>query len=145
MTDVTELFAQQLPALLELLQNSDVREIEVREGDLSVRLHRADAVEEEWSEDGDDVVEELIATEPMVLEITAPLVGTFYRASVPGTPPLAAEGSWVDEDTVVGIVEALHVLTDVTAGCTGVVDEVFATDGQPVEYGQVLFGVRPRG
>jgi acetyl-CoA carboxylase biotin carboxyl carrier protein len=73
------------------------------------------------------------------------LVGTFYRAGKPGVPPLVTEGSQVEDDTVVGIIEALHELTDVEAGCRGIVSKVFATDGQPVEYGQPLFEVSQLG
>jgi biotin carboxyl carrier protein len=51
----------------------------------------------------------------------------------------------VDEHTVVGIIEALQVLTEVEAGYRGTVEAVLATDGQAVEYGQALFEVLPRG
>ena len=83
---------------------------------------------------------------PQVLEITCPLVGTFYRAPKPGMPPLVTEDSPVEPDTVVGIVEALREqLTEIQAECTGRVVRVLATDGQPVEYGQVLFEVSTDG
>jgi acetyl-CoA carboxylase biotin carboxyl carrier protein len=59
--------------------------------------------------------------------------------------PLVTEGSMVEESTVIGIIEALQVLTDVEADCSGVVTAVLATDGQPVEYNQPLLEVRPSG
>jgi acetyl-CoA carboxylase biotin carboxyl carrier protein len=135
-----------LLSLLELVLRSDVRELELQEGEMRVRLHRtAPAV-------GDTVQLELLppATEmaepePGEIRVTAPLVGTFYRAPKPGQPPLVSEGSRVDDDSVIGIIEALHVLTEVEAGCSGVVTGVLATDGQPVEYGQALIEVRPSG
>ena len=131
-----------LPSLLELLHGTDICDLELREGDLRVRLHRS------TSSAGGDVVaapaeEDEAAALSRPTAVTSPLVGTFYRATKPGMPPLVAEGSWVDEDTVVGIVEQLHVLTEVEARCSGVVTRVLATDGQPVEYGQPLFEVRP--
>ncbi|MBV9279469.1 MAG: acetyl-CoA carboxylase biotin carboxyl carrier protein [Chloroflexi bacterium] len=133
-----------LPGLLALLQQSDVQELELQEGTIRVRLHRAPHVE------GEEPVEVDLepATTPLQdipLEIMSPAVGTFYRASRPGMPPLVDEGSVVEDDTVVGIIETLHVLTDVEAGCRGTVSRVLATDGQPVEYGQVLFEVSAVG
>lgn len=135
-----------LPGLLDLLRGSDVRELEVCDGSLQLRLHRAGVVE-----DGTlDVVETLEIldseeAEPIVTSVAASLVGTFYRAEQPGSAPFVSEGSHVQTDTVVGIIEALSVLTEIEAGCDGVVTRVLATDGQPVEYGQPLFEVSPHG
>ena len=132
-----------LPRLLEVLQESDVRELELREGEVRVRLHRVPAREAEALVEALGETEPLPPLESQIVEVTSPLVGTFYRAGKPGTPPLVEEGSQVHPDTVVGIIEALHVLTEVEAGCAGTVTKVLATDGQPVEYGQPLFEVRP--
>lgn len=133
-----------LPSLLDVLQASDVREIELRDGDLELRLHRAAPPDgEEWIFQAPE--EAALPAQPVAnLTITSGLVGTFYRAGHPGSAPLVSEGSSVEEDTIVGIIEALSVLTEVEAGCTGIVTRVFATDGSPVEYGQPLFEVEPR-
>lgn len=132
---------EQLPALLQLLQGSDVRELELQEGDVQVRLHRARALNGGIAEGEAAEPEADIAVGPITTVIRAPIVGTFYRAGQPGMPPLAAEGSQVTSGTVVGIIETLHELTDVESGREGVVTKVLATDGQPVEYGQALFEV----
>lgn len=135
-----------LPRLLDVLQASDVREIELRESGVELRLHRAAPADgATWSlESAQDVLAEIEDELPLTLTITSGLVGTFYRAGQPGSAPLVAEGSHVEENTIVGIIEALSVLTEVEAGCTGVVTQVFVTDGLPVEYGQPLFEVDPR-
>jgi acetyl-CoA carboxylase biotin carboxyl carrier protein len=73
--------------------------------------------------------------------VVAPIVGTFYRADPPDGEPLVAEGSRVEDDTVVAIIDALQVPTPVEAGCAGVVTRVMASDGEAVEYGQPLFEV----
>lgn len=133
-----------LPGLLDVLQASDIREIELRDCGLELRLHRAPAPDgEEWIfEAPEDAVPPI---QPAAnLTITSGLVGTFYRAGHPGSAPLVSEGSSVADDTIVGIIEALSVLTEVEAGCAGIVTRVFATDGSPVEYGQPLFEVEPR-
>ena len=134
-----------LAEILRILQASDVRELEIRDGETRVRVHRLPSAE------GDRLVLEggtrdvLSEPETAAREVKAPLVGTFYRAERPGAPPLVAEGSPVDEHTRVGIIEALHVLTDVEAGCAGVVTRVLATDGHAVQYGQPLFEVAASG
>lgn len=140
MNDAQRYLSQELPALLDVLQLSDVRELEVREGDVRVRVRRTPNADLEHTVEL--VAEETAAAEELsTCNVTSPLVGTFYRAESSGMPPLVEEGSVVEEDTIVGIVEALRVLTEVEAGCAGVVTRVFGTDGQPVEYGQPLFEV----
>lgn len=140
MDDLGDYLVDSLPELLQLLQGSDVREIDMREGHMHVRLHRV--MTDGAEPDGEAVdVEVELPTGPNVTQVTAPLVGTFYRAEKLETSPFVSEGSHVREDTVVGIIEALQVLTPVEAGCVGVVTGVLATDGQPVQYGQPLLEV----
>jgi acetyl-CoA carboxylase biotin carboxyl carrier protein len=86
-----------------------------------------------------------VSAGPVAVQIVAPMVGTFYRAAEPDSPPLAEEGTEVAETTIVGIIESLQVLNPVQAGHTGRVTRVLATDGQPVEYGQPIFEVTPSG
>ncbi|RIY41252.1 acetyl-CoA carboxylase biotin carboxyl carrier protein [Neopusillimonas maritima] len=78
-----------------------------------------------------------------LLEIKAPMLGTFYRAPKPGADPFIAEGSKVEPETVVGIIEVMKLMNSVPANITGEVVEVVAQDGELVEYDQVLFRVRP--
>jgi acetyl-CoA carboxylase biotin carboxyl carrier protein len=70
-------------------------------------------------------------------------VGTFYQASSPDSEPYVKVGSKVDPDTVVCIVEAMKVMNEIKAETGGTVVEVCCKDGQAVEFGQVLFKVRP--
>lgn len=137
--------AAYLTQILRILQASDVRELEIRDGDTLVRVHRLPAAEGDGLVLEDGSADILSDPGTSAREVTAPLVGTFYRAERPGAPPLVSEGSSVDEHTKVGIIEALHVLTDVEAGCAGVVTKVLATDGHAVQYGQPLFEVAPGG
>ncbi len=76
-------------------------------------------------------------------EITAPMVGTFYRSSSPGSKPYADVGDKVDQDTVVCIIEAMKIMNEVKAGMSGEIVEVLAKDSEPVEYGQPLFHIKP--
>ena len=134
----------QLSDILQVLSNSDVYELELVQEDQRLRLHRSlsanVSTETRQEEHG---FEDASVEADVTLVITSPLVGTFYRASTPGAPPLVDEGSQVEPHMVVGIVEALQVLTEVEAGHRGTVSSALATDGQPVEYGQPLFEVTP--
>jgi acetyl-CoA carboxylase biotin carboxyl carrier protein len=74
--------------------------------------------------------------------ITSPIVGTFYRASSPTTEPFIKVGSQVEPDSVVCIIEAMKLMNEIQAETTGTVAKIYVENGQPVEYGQPLFGVK---
>lgn len=146
MSALSDYFSERLPELLEVVEASDVYELEIQEGAWQVRLSRAaGAWDQEQSERGALDRDALVDREPERRPIRSPLVGTFYRAGAPGMAPLVGEGTVVEPQTVVGIVEALQVLTEVEAGQSGVIAAALATDGQPVEYGQTLFEVEIHG
>jgi acetyl-CoA carboxylase biotin carboxyl carrier protein len=75
-------------------------------------------------------------------EIVSPMVGTFYRAASPDAPPFVDVGKTVTEETVVCIIEAMKVMNEIKAETGGVIAEVVAENGKPVQFGQVLFKVR---
>jgi acetyl-CoA carboxylase, biotin carboxyl carrier protein len=75
-------------------------------------------------------------------EIVSPMVGTFYRAGSPDGDPFVDVGKSVTEDTVVCIIEAMKVMNEIKAETSGVIAEVVAENGKPVQFGQVLFRVR---
>ena len=78
-----------------------------------------------------------------LIAITSPMVGTFYAAADPGSPPFASPGTSVSHESIVCIVEAMKVFSETKAECMGVVEKVLVKNGEPVEYGQKLFLVRP--
>src|SRR4029077_18832679 len=83
------------------------------------------------------------ATEqPGLKEIVSPMVGTFYHAASPDAPPFVDVGTSVNEDTVVCIIEAMKVMNEIKAETSGVIAEVVAENGKPVQFGQALFRVR---
>ena len=75
-------------------------------------------------------------------KITSPIVGTFYRSPSPEKPPYVSEGSVVSPETVVCIVEAMKLMNEIQAETSGEIVKVYVENGQPVEYGQPLFGIR---
>ena len=78
-----------------------------------------------------------------LVEVVAPMVGTFYGAPSPDAESYVAEGDVVDEETVVCILEAMKVMNEIKAEKRGRVVEVLAENGDAVEYGQVLFRLDP--
>lgn len=77
-----------------------------------------------------------------VVEITAPIVGTFYSAPDPKAPPFVKVGSAVTPNTVVCVLEAMKLFTEVEAMVEGEITEVLVKDGEFVEFGQPLFKVK---
>jgi len=78
-----------------------------------------------------------------LIEITSPMVGTFYIASSPDSDDYASVGDRVDDTAVVCIVEAMKVMNEIKAECSGTIAEICVRNAQPVEFGQVLFRVTP--
>ena len=78
-------------------------------------------------------------------EIRSPMVGTFYKAPEPGAEPYIKVGNRVTSGQTVCIIEAMKIMNEIEAEITGVVREISVEDGQPVEFGQVLFRVDPNG
>jgi acetyl-CoA carboxylase biotin carboxyl carrier protein len=84
-------------------------------------------------------------TGPALIEIKSETPGTFYAKPDPDKPPFVTVGARVKPDTVVGLIEAMKLFNEIPAGCAGVVAEILVENGQPVEFGQVLFRVNPAG
>ena len=76
-------------------------------------------------------------------DIVSPMVGTFYRASSPESPPFVDVGKEVTEETVVCIIEAMKVMNEIKAEVKGVITQVIVENAKPVEFGQPLFKIRP--
>jgi acetyl-CoA carboxylase biotin carboxyl carrier protein len=83
------------------------------------------------------------ADAPTHPQIVSPMVGTFYLAPSPDSPSYVTIGQEVQEDTVVCIIEAMKVMNEIKAETRGVIVEVLAQNGKPVEFGKPLFAVRP--
>ena len=78
-----------------------------------------------------------------LLEVTAPMVGTFYRASAPGEPAFVELGSRISAGQTICILEAMKLMNELEAEVSGEVVEILVENGTPVEFGQVLMRVRP--
>ncbi len=87
--------------------------------------------------------QDAISPQEKLAEIKSPLVGTFYAQPSPDSEPFVEVGSQVEPQTVVCIIEAMKVMNEIKAEVSGKIVEVVAKSGEAVEYGQVLFKVKP--
>ena len=140
--------------LIEMLESSELEEIEIHEGEESVRLvknktetivtqvqpnqidREVKKTESEQSEKKSSVIEN---SEGEV--ITSPMVGTFYAAASPGAKPFISVGDEIQEGDVVCIVEAMKMMNEIKSDYSGKVISVLAENSEPVEFGQALFVV----
>ncbi len=146
--------------VIDLLGASQAAEIEIEEGEDSIRVLRsvgmaapaatgvAEVAESAAEEHGPGPLEaEEIAEQPAggTVLVSAGLVGFFHRGRGPEEPPIVSVGDKVSSGQVIGTIEALRKLTDVVAPVAGVVDEVLVDDGESVQFGDKLFAIRREG
>lgn len=81
-------------------------------------------------------------TDPSLTDIASPMLGTFYRAPKPGSPPFVEVGAKVTEESVIAIIEVMKLMNSVRAGISGTITEILPADETLVEFGQVLMRVR---
>lgn len=130
--------------LVELLQEAPVGELTLRQGGQRVTIRKAASTgaRTEVATVADEEYEDpaYYAADPVEERqlVTAPLVGVFGHVK-----PVVGLNARVTEGQVVGVIEAMKIITEIKAPCTGVVTDLLIEDGHPVEYGQVLFEIRP--
>jgi acetyl-CoA carboxylase biotin carboxyl carrier protein len=162
---------KEIKSVIDLMTKNGLSEFELEKGDFKLRVKRGPGGE--WSTTttpvaGPQVVHHhapvaAFAPSPAVVaaapvsalasptpaeaastpQIVSPMVGTFYLAPSPDSPPYVTVGQEVQEDTVVCIIEAMKVMNEIKAETRGVIVEVLAQNGKPVEFGKPLFAVRP--
>ena len=137
--------------LIEMLEESSLAEIEINEGEESIRISRASSVVPAAPAPVMAVpamapaappAEAAAAEKPEVPAghaIKSPMVGTFYRASSPGAKPFVEVGDTVAVGDTLCIVEAMKMLNEIEADKAGVVKAILKENGEPVEYGETLF------
>ncbi|MFO7581337.1 acetyl-CoA carboxylase biotin carboxyl carrier protein [Guyparkeria sp.] len=137
--------------LIELLEESGVAEIEIREGEESVRISRASQqppmMQAPAPQPAAPAPAAPTAAEPSAAEsaepagqtINSPMVGTFYRASSPEASPFVEVGTTVKKGDTLCIIEAMKMFNQIEAEVDGTIKSVLVENGQPVEYDQPLF------
>lgn len=153
---------QRIEELIEIMKRNGLVEVEIKHGDDKIFLKRsepqsaagkaitvvpmagpdASAVSVHPNETQALSAEDLASKQGLV-EIKSPLIGTFYATPSPDSQPYVEIGSQVDAQTVVCIIEAMKVMNEIKAETQGKIVEILVSSGQAVEYGQVLFRVKP--
>jgi acetyl-CoA carboxylase biotin carboxyl carrier protein len=157
---------QQIEQLFQFMTEHNLEEFEYSRGDLHIRLRKpspglvlagrqAAAPEiivanpgstapatQEASASAPAAAPEARLTEDLHL-LKSPIVGTFYGSPSPGAEPFVKVGAFVETGQTLCIVEAMKLMNEIEADETGEIIRIFVENGQPVEYGQPLFGIRP--
>ena len=143
--------------LIEMLEESNLEEIEIQEGEESVRLVKnkpnnllssqpvytesIQTIEDRPTERSKEESEEPAEDEDSGDLINSPMVGTFYASASPGSKPFVSVGDYVNEGDVVCIVEAMKMMNEIKSEFSGEVLSINVENSQPVEYGQTLFEI----
>jgi acetyl-CoA carboxylase biotin carboxyl carrier protein len=160
---------KELKELIEFLIEKDIAEFELERGDVKVKIKRAGehTVVHSHAEPRFYAVPPVAATtvhemvsapavappptapaaaapEQGLHAVKSPIVGTFYEAPSPGAPPFVKVGDTVEVGQVLCIVEAMKLLNEIESDIAGEIVKKLATNGQPIEYGQELFSIRPK-
>ena len=147
---------RKIKTLIQLLQESELAEIEVNDGEQSVRISRASRIATAAAAPAGAVAagaEPLAETPaepsaeapeaPQGEQVTSPMVGTFYAAPSPTSPPFVKEGDSVTAGDVLCVIEAMKTMNHIESEYTGTVAAILVENAEPVEYGQALFIIRP--
>jgi acetyl-CoA carboxylase biotin carboxyl carrier protein len=143
--------------LIELLEESNVAEIEIREGEETVRISRnyphgapmpqqqyfaapapAPAVAPSVAAPAAPAAAAPAASAHRGQPVKSPMVGTFYRSPSPDSKPFVEVGQQVKATDIIGIIEAMKMMNQIEAGRAGTIEAIIAQDGQPVEFDQAL-------
>ena len=145
---------EELRELIALLRDNGLAELELENEGIHVRLRRDSALADSSHAappPPPTPIEKKPATTVPAAEpshdqdvhiIASPIVGTFYRSPSPSADPFVKIGSHVEPETVVCIIEAMKLMNEIQAETGGDVVKIYVENGQPVEYGQPLFGIR---
>jgi acetyl-CoA carboxylase biotin carboxyl carrier protein len=155
---------QQIEQLLQFMTEHNLEEFEYSRGDLRIRLRKPSAgvmvsaprmiaapeiivpgsleTPPASAGGGQASASESRSTEDLHL-VKSPIVGTYYESPSPGTEAFVKVGTYVETGKILCIVEAMKLMNEIESDVTGEVVRMFVENGQPVEYGQPLFGIRP--
>jgi acetyl-CoA carboxylase biotin carboxyl carrier protein len=133
--------------LIELLEESDIAELEIKEGEDSVRISRL-SVPAQYAAPAATIVPVASATvtpppvpasEPRGHHIKSPMVGTYYGAASPSSDPFVVEGQEVKVGDTLCIIEAMKMMNQIESDKSGTVSKILVENGSPVEFDQIMF------
>ena len=147
---------EEIRELIQLVSDTGIAELEVQRGDNRVRIRKSFGAETNVvlqpanpaavaAPAAPTLKAETppAAAEPQLFYAKSPIVGTFYEAASPDTPPFVRIGEHVTPGKVLCIIESMKLMNEIEAEVAGVIESKLVQNGQPVEYGEALFGIRP--
>jgi acetyl-CoA carboxylase biotin carboxyl carrier protein len=151
---------EEIRELIQLATDTGVAELEVQRGENRVRIRTKHSLEAAVVIPQAGVPQPLIAAAPAtappakpeppaaketdsLVYVKSPIVGTYYDSSSPGAPPFVRIGEHVTPGKVLCIIESMKLMNEIEADAAGVIESKLVQNGQPVEYGEALFGIRP--
>jgi len=144
--------------LIQLASETGVAELEVQRGENRVRIRRTfgEIVHEVGLPNQYTAIKAATAAPPAkaapppdspagkdLVTVKAPIVGTFYESASPGSPPFVRVGEAVQPGKVLCIIESMKLMNEIEAEIAGMIESKLVPNGQPVEYGEALFAIRP--
>ena len=152
---------RKVKSLIDLVSESDISELEISEGQDKVKIVKSPRVAKEPSFGKDlsygnlsrqrvqdnseilnekaNIIDEASADDSSV--IVSPMVGTFYRAPSPNSKPFVTIGEEIKEGQTLCVIEAMKLMNEIPSDKNGIIREILVENGQPVEYGQILFRI----
>jgi oxaloacetate decarboxylase alpha subunit len=152
---------KEIKDLIELLKDTDIAELEIERSGVKVRLRKGGDVTFHSAMPRLEYPHAAIVAPAMVdasaqaaekaagpsrtnqVQVTSPIVGTFYRSASPDKPAYASVGDAVKTGQVLCIIEAMKLMNEIESEATGKIVQILVENGQPVEYGQPLFVIEP--
>jgi acetyl-CoA carboxylase biotin carboxyl carrier protein len=145
---------RKIKKLIELLEESGISELEIKEGEESVRISRQSSSVPTMAQPMQMIAPQQaapapapVAAAPAVVEpelghpVKSPMVGTFYSAASPTSGPFVVQGQQVNVGDTLCIIEAMKMMNQIEADKSGKIKSILVEDGSPVEYDQVLFTI----
>jgi acetyl-CoA carboxylase biotin carboxyl carrier protein len=148
---------RKIKKLIELIEDSDINELEIKESEESIRISRGGqvtisqatsplpaATQTLYTPPALEVNERVPSATNISIEghiIKSPMVGTFYRSSAPGEKVFVEEGQQVSNGDILCIIEAMKMMNQIKADKAGVIGEILAKDGEPVEFDQPMITI----
>ncbi len=152
---------KEIKELIEMLKGTDISELEIERSGVKVRLRKGGDVTfhpvmPRMEYPPAAIVAPAVTEAPLApaekplepektnqIKVTAPIVGTFYRASSPDKPPYVEVGDIVKKGQILCIIEAMKLMNEIESETSGKIAQILLENGQPVEYGQPLFAIEP--
>lgn len=152
---MTDIDLEKMEKIIALMIDNDLSELQYSNGELKIELKRGCSAPPHTFTATPMVTPPPISAVPVtppepppdefdgLVAISSPMVGTFYASPEPGAPPFISLGSTINKDSTVCQIEAMKVFNEIKAEVSGVVERIMVNNAEAVEFGQVLFYVRP--